>query len=217
MLTLLNLAAVLSLQTPPPPPPPHMRTETRVVIMADPDGPGGLDKDGDGQLTREEFAGPMNEAFARMDSDGNGRLSQDELRAGHGPDGDHEMIFRRGPEGAPGERHRQRVMMISEGGPGENGEEHNVFMRRAGPGGEPRVWHDAEGGTRIEIERTGGDDLDADGDGRISEAEFSAPMRDAFARMDADRSGYIEAGERGTGHGSEVFIHRIETRSGDED
>ncbi|WP_339931441.1 hypothetical protein [uncultured Brevundimonas sp.] len=198
MLTLLNLAAVLTMQTSPaPPPPPHMRTETRVVVMGDHDGPGGLDKDGDGQLTREEFAGPMNDAFARMDADGNGRLSSEELRAGHGQGGDHEMIFRRGPDGGPGERHEERIMVITDGARGDGGGERNVFVHRTGPGDGPMTWHDAEGGSRIEIERTGGDDLDTDGNGSISEAEFLAPMRAAFARMDADHSGALEASENG--------------------
>ena len=75
-------------------------------------------------------------------------------------------------------------------------------------------------GERIEIRRVGGpggdNDLDTDNDGKISEAEFGAPLREAFARMDADRSGFIEAGERGSGN-SEVFVHRIETGSGGED
>lgn len=195
MLTLLNLAAVLTLQSPPapppPPPPPHMRTETHVMIMGDDDGPGGLDRDGDGQISREEFAGPMNDAFVRMDTDGNGRLSPEELRAGHGPGGpggpggEREMLFRRGPAGA-------------EGGPGG---EHEIFVRRMGPGSGPMPGHDADGDVRIEIQRlgdgAGGNDLDTDGDGRISEAEFLAPMRAAFARMDTDHSGSIEAAEKG--------------------
>jgi hypothetical protein len=220
MLTLLNLAAVLTLQTPPaPPPPPHMRTETRVMVMGDHDGPGGLDKDGDGQVSREEFAAPMNDAFGRMDTDGNGRLSPEELSAGHGPGGPgggHQMIFRRGPggdgeggpmmhrmemhrtgpEGAPGEMREERIMVITDGEPGG---EHNVFVHRTGPEGGPMTWTDSDSDTRIQIERLGdgegGNDLDTDGDGKISEAEFLAPMRAAFARMDADHSGSIEASE----------------------
>ena len=31
-------------------------------------------------------------------------------------------------------------------------------------------------------------------------------LREAFARMDADRSGFIEPGERGSGDGTEVFV-----------
>ena len=238
MLTLLNLAAVLTMQTPPAPPPaPQVRTETRVMVMGDHDGPGGLDKDGDGQLTREEFAGPMNDVFARMDTDGNGRLSTEELRAGHGPGGPREMIFRRGPdgaegrprvhrmeihrdgpEGAPGERHEERIMVITDGAAGAPGGDHEVFVHRMGPGGGPMTWHGADGETRVEFQHLndgeGGNDLDTDGDGRISEAEFLAPMRAAFARMDADGSGTIEASEKGGEHQVRVITRHREGPGG---
>jgi hypothetical protein len=76
-------------------------------------------------------------------------------------------------------------------------------------------------GRRIEIMRVGGpggdNDLDSDNDGKVSEAEFSAPLREAFARMDADGSGFIEAGEHGSGDGAEVFVHRFEMRQNSED
>lgn len=242
MLTLLNLAAVLTLQTPPaPPPPPRMHTETRVMVMGD--GPGGLDKDGDGQVSREEFAAPMTDAFGRMDTDGNDRLSPEELSAGHGPGGpggEHEMmIFRGGPEGgpdggpmrhrmemhrtvpdgAPGERHEERIMVITDGAPGGPDGEREVVVRRMGPGGGPMSWHDGDGDTRIEIHRLGegegGNDLDTDGDGRISEAEFLAPMRAAFARMDTDHSGAIDTTETGGAQQVRV-VTRTTERSSDQ-
>jgi hypothetical protein len=243
MLTLLNLAAAMTLQTPPappPPPPPHMRTETRVMVMSDHDGPGGLDRDGDGQVSREEFSAPMGDAFARMDTDGNGRLSPEELRAGHGPGGPggerQVMIWNGGPEGgpeggppmhrfelhrdgAPGERREERVMVFTDGAPGDHGGEHHVFVR--GPGGEggPMMMHGDDGDTRVEIHRLGegegGDDLDTDGDGKISEAEFLAPMRAAFARMDADHSGAIDPSETGGAQQVRV-VTRTTERSSDE-
>ncbi len=257
MLTLIALSAILTQQTPAPPAPP---VHTRVMVMGS-EGPGGLDRDGDGQITREEFAAPMNDHFARMDADSDGRLSAEELSAGHGAMGGeaHDIRIMRGP-GGPGE-HEIRVIG-GPGGPGGPGMRH-FEMRRAHPGGDAgaHAEHAGEGeartmvfvggltgpggereivihggpgghammdgphgeggpGERIEIRRVGGpggeNDLDADNDGKISEAEFSAPLREAFARMDADHSGFIEAGERGAG-GSEVFVHRIETRSGGED
>jgi hypothetical protein len=264
------------------------------------DGPGTLDKDGDGQITREEFAAPMNDHFARMDANSDGRLSTEELSAGHvGMAGEgHDIMMMHGP-GGPGERHiemrrvdggepgvrvervvtqtifvdgepgaggrREIVIHSGPGGPdgphradghretwgewsarrdqqpgggdGSAGAPPRIELRRAdGPGGEPRVmvFTGPEGlaepggamgeggpGQRIEIRRVGGpggeNDLDADNDGKISEAEFSAPLREAFARMDADRSGFIEAGERGSGDGTEVFVHRIEMRQNSED
>jgi len=300
MLTLIALSATLMQQTPAPsvpPAPPEVRTR---VMMMGADGPGGLDKDGDGQITREEFAAPMNDHFARMDANSDGRLSTEELSAGHvGMAGEgHDIMMMHGP-GGPGERHiemrrvdggepgvrvervvtqtifvdgepgaggrREIVIHSGPGGPdgphradghretwgewsarrdqqpgggdGSAGAPPRIELRRAdGPGGEPRVmvFTGPEGlaepggamgegvpGQRIEIRRVGGpggeNDLDADNDGKISEAEFSAPLREAFARMDADRSGFIEAGERGSGDGTEVFVHRIEMRQNSED
>ena len=121
MLTALSLAAILSAQsqTPPPPPPPGARTEHRVMVLGGPggEGPGALDKDGDGQISREEFSAPMNDAFGRMDTNGDGRLSDEEMKAGHGggPDGEGNVTFMRHP------------------GPGRaGGEDHMVFMRHPG-------------------------------------------------------------------------------------
>ena len=202
MLTLLNLAAVLTLQTPtPPPPPPPVCAETPDGGMGDHGGPRELDKDGDGRISPEEFAGPMSEDFARMDTDGSGWLSPEELRAGHGPGGpagDREMNSRHGPDGGddggPGNHRMERRRGDPDGGPeGPGG---------PGPGGDgPMTCRETGGDTRIEIRRLGdgegGNALDTDGDGRISEAEFLAPMRAAFARMDTDHSGSIEAAEKG--------------------
>ncbi len=242
MLTLIALSAALLQQTPTPSAPPEVHT--RVMVMGA-DGPGGLDKDGDGQITREEFAAPMNDHFARMDANGDGRLSTEELTAGHAAmaGGEHDVRIIRAPggHGGPGVRHfelrrphpggeggahaehgEERTMVFVGGEPGAGGERRIVIHR--GPGGPAPVWagaHAAGGpGEHIEIRRMGPggeNDLDADNDGRISEAEFTAPLREAFARMDADRSGFIEAGERASGHGSEVFVHRIETRQNRED
>jgi hypothetical protein len=238
MLTLIALSAALMQQTPTPPAPPEVHSRVMVMGAA---GPGGLDKDGDGQITREEFSAPMNDHFARMDADSDGRLSTEELTAGHAAmmgGGDHEVRIMRGPggPGAPGGHHFEMRRAHSGGETGAQAEhaEHAghgegrtmVFVGGApGPGGHAAMMAGAhaEGGPgeRIEIRRMGGpgggNDLDSDNDGRISEAEFGAPLREAFARMDADRSGFIEAGERGSGHGAEVFVHRIETRQNRED
>ncbi len=244
MLTVIALSAVL-MQEPPAPPAP-LEVRTRVMVMGA-DGPGGLDKDGDGQVSREEFAAPLNDHFGRMDKNGDGRLSTEELTAGQGVmGGDHDVIIPRGPGGPEGHRFQmrrhpggedgvhaehagdgERRVMVFSGGPGGSGGEREIVIH-GGPGGAAMMAppHEEGGpGERIEIRRMGGpggehgggDDLDADNDGRISEAEFSAPLREAFARMDADRSGFIEAGERSQGNGSEVFVHRFEMRQNGED
>jgi hypothetical protein len=130
MLTLIALSAILAQQTPVPPAPPEVHT--RVMVMGA-DGPGGLDRDGDGQITREEFAAPMNDHFARMDANGDGRLSTGELAAGPGTMGGegHDIRIMHGP-GGPGE-HEIRVIG-GPGGPDGPGVRH-FEMRRTHPGG----------------------------------------------------------------------------------
>jgi len=240
MLTLIALTAALMQQQPPAPPAPS-EVRTRFMFVGG-EGPGALDKDGDGQVTREEFTAPMNDHFARMDTDGDGRLSGGELSAGHGAMGEgggHDLMIMRGMagHGGPGVRRFELRRQDGEGGaraehdegrtvvfvggePGAHGAQRIVI--HGDPGGPAWAGAHAEGGPgeRIEIRRMGpggADDLDADNDGRISEAEFGAPLREAFARMDADRSGFIESVERGSGAGAEVFVHRIETRQNHED
>ncbi|GAA0609563.1 hypothetical protein GCM10009422_00420 [Brevundimonas kwangchunensis] len=228
MLTLIALSAVL-LQDPPAPPPPPER-ETRFVFSTmGGDGPGRLDADGDGEVTREEFTAPLNDAFARMDRNGDGRLTGDELPRMMG--GDEDITVLRGPgarrfemrrPGAPGgpevefRREGDRTIILSDGEPGER----RVTIRRSGePGTMTFERHEGMPASgRIEAFRAGGAGnarLDTDGDGKVSEAEFLAPLREAFARADKDGSGFIEEGERGEGE-VQVFTHRIERREGAE-
>jgi len=238
MLTLIALSAALLQDPPAPPAPPEVRSSHFVFMGAGGDGPGNIDADGDGQVTREEFAAPLNDAFAKMDKDGDGRLSRDELASGHGPgdghvavrrlgggagvepfefrrpgpggeraarierDGEHTMVFV-GPDG-PGEDARVVVRALPDGGPG-------VVRFRRGPGGEP--------GRRVEVHTAvsdhGSNDLDKDGDGKISEAEFTAPLREAFSRMDADHSGFVEEGEGAGENQVHVFARRAAPAGGE--
>lgn len=235
MLILIVLSTAL-MQDPPAPPPP-LEVRSHLVFMgAASDGPGDIDADGDGQVTREEFAAPLNDAFGKMDKDGDGRLSRAELSADHGP-GDANVTLRRrdggseierfelrraGPDVEGGrriERDGERTMIFV--APEGRGEDPQVVVRTL-PRGEGGVVHvrrgrDGEGDGRVVIHTAGGpgrgsDDLDKDGDGKVSEAEFTAPLRAAFARIDADRSGFIEDGERGDEDQVHVFTRRIETR-----
>ena len=230
MLTLIALSA-LALQDPPTPPAPP-EVHTRMMVMG-PHGPGSLDKDGDGQVSREEFSAPMTDHFAHMDKNGDGRLSPEELSAGHGVGEDHDVMVWSGADGAPGEHHvevrrsgdgsAEERTMVFVGAPGGEQIARRVIMHGgAGPHVMHLPGHGGPGGEAVFEFRTSGDgeghgpgEMDKDGDGRISEAEFTAPLRDAFTRMDADRSGFIEAGERGGDGDVRVFTHRIETREED--
>ncbi len=195
MLTLIALSAAL-MQEPPAPPAPPSLPEVRFMMIG-PHGRGAMDRDGDGQVTRDEFAAPMNDAFARMDTDGDGRLSEQELAPHPGP-GEHDVMILRG--GEPGMHRFERHHGDGVAAPGERRE---IVIRAPGGEGGPHVFHvdSGEGPARR---------MDADGDGRVSEAEFTARLRDAFARMDADRSGYLEASERGGDGEVRVITRRIE-------
>lgn len=158
-------------------------SDVRVVMIGRPEGPGRLDPDRDGVVTREEFVAPTGEAFDRLDTDRDGRLTRAELAAGPGPDLDRPGVHvlrleGRGPGGASGDG---QVFMFRHDGP------------EGGPGGEGR------GEPRIEIHRIGGPDgprgLDADRDGKVSEAEFLAPLRDVFRRLDKDGDGALSGDE----------------------
>lgn len=220
MLTLIALSAALLQDPPAPPPPPMPEVRSRFVFVgAGAEGSGGLDKDNDGQVTREEFAAPLNDAFGRMDKDGDGRLSREELAAS-GVAGDRDVTVRR--LGGEGDIQRFELRRGPEGDGVRvraHGDRPMVFVSPDHPDGETRVFVRGRPagprGERVEVhalEGPGERDLDTDGDGKISEAEFTAPLRTAFARMDADRSGFVEDGERGDGHEVRVFAHRIESR-----
>ena len=179
------------------------RTEARVMILNGPGGEGGLDRDGDGYVTRDEFLTPMMTAWARIDADGAGRVSAEELAGVRGgEDGERHVFMFRSGEGGPMEWHDGDGPMIierSDDGDGETRVEVRHIVR-GGPGGE----HGGEHGARIMMLGDGDGAMDTDDDGRVSEAEFLARMGEAFRRMDADSSGYLEDGE----HGPQRIIRR---------
>jgi hypothetical protein len=170
------------------------RVEERVVVMAGPGGPMDIGEDG---LTREAFAARHAEIFDRLDADHDGVITRAEMAAmaeAHGGghhamrfhgadgediqlDGDGEwtsedgtrriVIVRRGPDGETVDVHE------GAGVPGEGGERHVMVFR-----------HDSEGG------------LDADGDGRWSFDEMTAPLREHFNQLDANHDGFVDEAER---------------------
>lgn len=184
-----------------PAPRPETRSEVRIVRADVSSGPGRLDANGDGEVTREEFVSPLASAFDRMDTNGDGRLSAEELAAGGRGDGttvSHifttgDLAGLAGGAGSPGE---PRVMILDgSGGPGSVQTSSQVFrIGRDGVEGLPG----GSGQSHVFVRRFGGpngaSDMDKDGDGRVSEEEFLAPLRDAFRSMDTDGDGFVDAG-----------------------
>ncbi|MFC5345971.1 hypothetical protein ACETK8_16985 [Brevundimonas staleyi] len=183
------------------------RSEIRIVT-ADGEGPGRLDADGDGEVTREEFTAPMNNAFDRLDKNGDGKLSAEELAAGPGPGGPGRRVMMFGGPGGPGGPGEHDVRIITrDGGPGGpgmpmifhgggEGGPVQIFTSRIGPDGGPPSG--GPGGHQIFVRRFGPNgsvDMDKNGDGKVSQEEFLAPMIEAFQRMDADNDGFLDEGE----------------------
>lgn len=153
---------------------PEVKAERRVIVIGGDHAK--MDKNGDGEVSRDEFMALHSEMFAKLDADKNGRLSKAERESGHEAHlkalrgGDHAMVLR-GPHG-PGERRAHRIELHHAGeGPGE---------------------------------------MDANKDGKISPEEFTAPMKKAFESLDADKSGFLEEGERA--HGPMRFERRVEVK-----
>jgi len=200
-----------------PEPRPQVHRDVRVFTIGGPGGPGGpdgprgaaMDKNDDGFVTRDEFTAPQTRAFDFLDKNRDGKISTDEFDEGRAA-----AAVVLGGSGGPGP---VRVHVDGPGGPldgpmaGDDGQ--MVFIRR-GPGG-PDGDLPPPPGANVQIHRIGGPggegpgDLDKDNDGKISQDEFEAPLREAFERMDKNHSGFIEADENGAGAGVHVFSRRV--------
>ena len=189
------------------------RVETRSeirIVSANGEGPGRLDADGDGVVTREEFSAPMGDAFDRLDANDDGRLSTGELAASHGEGGSGHRSMMMGGAGGPGE-HDVHIVTRDGGPGGHGGPGVMMFGGPGGPGGDAQVFNFRRGGRegserhggpgasgshQVFVRRFGGPDssgeMDKDGDGKVSQEEFLAPLREAFGRMDADNDGFLD-------------------------
>ncbi|CAN5322535.1 hypothetical protein BH10PSE1_BH10PSE1_01230 [soil metagenome] len=202
MLIALTLAAALSGQAAPPRAgPPEIRRDVRVITVGGPDGKPDMDKNGDGFVTREEFTAPQTAAFDFLDANKDGRISTEEFASGRAAA--HVILGGLGGPGGPGS---VRIRMDGPDGPGPMSDGNVMMFRHGDPEG-------PMGRDTVEIHTVGGPDghdgpgdIDTDHDGKISEAEFLAPLREAFQRMDTDHSGVLEEGENGPGGG--VFVMR---------
>lgn len=154
-----------------------------------------IDADKDGSATPEEIRTGMeaqakarHEAaqkarFTELDKDKNGQISQAEFLSAE--TGDHGPRMRDGR--APG-----RIMMF--GGPG--GPDRLRGERMRGPGG-PRSDGAPGAGSPPQpgnIQLRAGP-ADADGDGRLTFAEFTARPREAFTRADGNKDGTVTIAE----------------------
>ncbi|MBX9616184.1 MAG: EF-hand domain-containing protein [Caulobacteraceae bacterium] len=158
-------------------------SDVRVIMVARPGSSGGQDTDADGIVTRDEFLAPVGAAFDRLDADGDGRLTAAERAEASGP-----------ATVGPG----AHFMQLEGRGPGGEDGGGRVFMFRPG-GPEGRPGRDGPGGIQVERLRLGGPQgqagLDVDRDGKISEVEFLAPLRDVFRRLDKDGDGALSGAE----------------------
>lgn len=191
---------------------PRVETHSEIrIITADGQSPGRLDADGDGVITREEFSAPIGNAFDRLDANDDGRLSTGELASGDGEGGAGRRMMMLGGPGGPGGPHGPGVHVFTSGQDGPSGHGVMMFGGPGGPGGGAQVFTFRRGGPeggpgeagghQVFVRRFGGPDgpgpgdMDKDGDGKVSQDEFLAPLRETFARMDADNDGFLSDGE----------------------
>ncbi|WP_417669415.1 EF-hand domain-containing protein [Roseibium sp.] len=145
-----------------------------------------LDADGDGTVTIDEFNTMSDRMFSRLDRDGNGELERLPLwpRNGSGPRGQGKRDGT-GPRAEAGsdERPGHGPQAGGERGSGPRGFGQGGFGRGHGMGHPGHIMMGLF------------EQFDADGDGKVTRAEFGEVRGKLFASADTDNSGGFELGD----------------------
>lgn len=164
------------------------------------------DANSDGVLTRAEFDAGRAAAFARLDADNNGQLTREEMRAERGD--------RRGGERRGGRGHRGGGMhsLTSADANNDGNITREEFLARPTEmfdrldANDDGVISTAERPQRPERgergQRADRPNLDTDGNGTFSRAEFTAMGAGMFERLDANDDGRVtqEEAQAARGH-----------------
>lgn len=174
------------------------------------------DTDGDGRVSREEFAAKHQEKFDEIDSDDDGFLTDDEFsefvsqRVNHAMHGFNSRYSNWGNNYEMSESEREEfeaeMEELEEEMEALGDEMRDIgreigrsvsrsFVYRTHPDGEGRVESNASIEERIESHKDKAmEHMDKNSDGKISQEEYPGPDR-RFARMDKDENGFISRDE----------------------
>ncbi|MBS0385461.1 MAG: EF-hand domain-containing protein [Proteobacteria bacterium] len=157
------------------------------------------DANNDGVVTRQEFESFRTTEFARLDANHDGQLSQDEFRAGRrwgGPGG---------PGQSRGDRQEDRMARLDANHDGNISREEflvpaNAAFDRLDANHDGMISAQERQGLRgmrqgFAGHAVGRHNLDTNGDGAISRAEWDAATAAMFERMDANHDGRITRDE----------------------
>jgi len=151
-------------------------------------GPGGFgllefDANADGKLTKAEFDAAQQARFNKIDANKDGTATREEFQAAHKADAEARRAEMSKARFTALDTDKSGQLSQSEfaaGGPGHDGDKGH---RRGGPGAHKGPGPD---GPRR---------ASADGDGKMTFAEFSARGAEAFARADANKDGVVTISE----------------------
>ena len=142
------------------------------------------DTNGDGVIAKAEVEAAAYEAFGKIDTNKDGFATQAELKAGH--------EAQRAEMKAKWEAERAAKEPGAEVDPAKAAE------REAKRAERKAKWDAGADERKAKMETRGAEHfaaLDKDSDGRLSQAEFTAPKLEKFAKVDTDGDGSISAAE----------------------